>query len=138
MTDVPHSTYLCTVQTPDTSAAGTTPQAAPAPKPDLQFADFALSPALLAGVAELKFTQPTPVQQLVLAPALDGQDVAGQAPTGSGKTAAYGLALLQQVDPTSATMQALVLVPARELVMQVRDALRSLGKHMPNLRIAGY
>ena len=110
MTDVPHSTYLCTVQTPDTSAAGTTPQAAPAPKTDLQFADFALSPALLAGVAELKYTQPTPVQQLVLAPALEGQDVAGQAPTGSGKTAAYGLALLQQVDPTSATMQALVLV----------------------------
>ena len=65
------------------------------------------------------------MQQLVLAPALEGQDVAGQAPTGSGKTAAYGLAVLQQVDPTSATMQALVLVPARELVLQVRDALQA-------------
>ena len=126
------------MQTPDTSAAGASPATPFVAKPDLQFADFALSPALLAGVAELKFTQPTPVQQLVLAPALEGQDVAGQAPTGSGKTAAYGLALLQQVDVTSATMQALVLVPARELVMQVRDALRSLGKHLPNLRVAGY
>jgi len=124
------------VLTPDTSAAGAAP-ASPA-KPNLQFADFALSQELLAGVAELNFTQPTAVQQLVLAPALEGQDVAGQAPTGSGKTAAYGLAVLQQIDPTSATMQAMVLVPARELVLQVRDALKSLGKHMPNLRVAGY
>ena len=138
MTDAHHSAYLCPVQTPDTSAAADISPAQPASKPNLQFADFGLSPALLAGVAELSFTQPTPVQQLVLAPALEGQDVAGQAPTGSGKTAAYGLAVLQQVDVTSATMQALVLVPARELVMQVRDALRSLGKHLPNLRVAGY
>lgn len=130
--------YLCPVQTPDTSAAGAAAAAPQPAKPDLQFADFGLSPALLAGVAELNFAQPTPVQQLVLAPTLEGQDVAGQAPTGSGKTAAYGLAVLQQVDVTSATMQALVLVPARELVMQVRDALRALGKHLPNLRVAGY
>ena len=126
------------MQTTDSSAAGATPATPAATKPDLQFADFALSPALLAGVAELNFIQPTAVQQLVLAPALEGQDVAGQAPTGSGKTAAYGLAVLQQVDPTSATVQAIVLVPARELVMQVRDALKSLGKHVPNLRVAGY
>ncbi|MBF9140969.1 DEAD/DEAH box helicase [Hymenobacter properus] len=126
------------MQTPDTSAAGAASEAPKSAQLDPQFADFALSPALLAGVAELNFTQPTPVQQLVLAPALEGQDVAGQAPTGSGKTAAYGLAVLQQVDPTSATVQALVLVPARELVLQVRDALQRLGKHLPNLRVAGY
>ena len=63
MTDAPPSAYLCPVQTPDTSA---TADASPA-QPNLQFADFGLSPALLAGVAELNFTQPTPVQQLVLA-----------------------------------------------------------------------
>ncbi|WP_310397950.1 DEAD/DEAH box helicase [Hymenobacter sp.] len=126
------------MHTPDSPAPGAAAAAPFVAKPDLQFADFALSPALLAGVAELNFTQPTAVQQLVLAPALDGQDVAGQAPTGSGKTAAYGLAVLQQVDATSATVQAVVLVPARELVLQVRDALKSLGKHVPNLRVAGY
>ena len=126
------------MQTPDSPATGAASAAPFVAKPDLQFADFALSPALLAGVAELNFTTPTAVQQLVLAPALEGQDVAGQAPTGSGKTAAYGLAVLQQIDPTSATVQAIVLVPARELVLQVRDALKSLGKHMPNLRVAGY
>ena len=134
----PCNRYLCKVQTPDSSATGAAFEAPIVAKTDLQFADFALSPALLAGVADLKFTQPTPVQQLVLAPALEGQDVAGQAPTGSGKTAAYGLAVLQQIDPMSATVQAIVLVPARELVLQVRDALKSLGKHIPNLRVAGY
>ena len=117
------------MQTPDFPAA----KAAPA-----DFTGFGLAPTLLAALADLSFTQPTPVQALVLPAVLDAQDVAGQAPTGSGKTAAYGLAVLQQVDPTSATMQALVLVPARELVLQVRDALRALGKHLPNLRVAGY
>ncbi len=113
--------YLCRVQTPTSD-----------------FSAFGLAPALLAGLAELNFTQPTPVQALVLPAVLDGQDVAGQAPTGSGKTAAYGLAVLQQVDTTSATMQALVLVPARELALQVQQALKQLGKHLPNLRVVAY
>ena len=111
--------------------AAATPAASP-------FAAFNLHPALLTALAELNFTQPTPVQTLVLPPALEGQDVAGQAPTGSGKTAAYGLTVLQQIDTTSATMQALVLVPARELALQVRDALKKLGKHLPNLQVAAF
>jgi superfamily II DNA/RNA helicase len=110
------------------------PQSAPASA----FSDFNLAPALLAGLAELNFTQPTPVQTLVLPAALDGQDVAGQAPTGSGKTAAYGLAALNLVDLSVNGMQALVLVPTRELAMQVRDALKQLGKNLLNLRIAAY
>ena len=79
------------------------------------FSDFNLSPELLQGLAELNFDRPTPVQALVLGPALDQQDVAGQAPTGSGKTAAYGLAILAQIDPGAKAVQAIVLVPAREL-----------------------
>ncbi|MDO7876756.1 DEAD/DEAH box helicase [Hymenobacter sp. ASUV-10] len=113
------------MQTPDSPAAS-------------PFAAFGLAPALLAGLADLSFTEPTPVQTLVLPAVLDGQDVAGQAPTGSGKTAAYGLAILQQVDVALPQVQAIVLVPARELVLQVRDAIKSLGKHLPNLRVAGY
>ena len=102
------------------------------------FADFNLPASLLQALEELNFTQPTPVQALVLPPTLEGQDVAGQAPTGSGKTAAYGLAVLAQVDPAAKAVQAIVLVPARELALQVRDALKSLGKHMaaPGLRVA--
>jgi superfamily II DNA/RNA helicase len=118
------------VHTPDTTAT-------PAPEASA-FAAFALTPALLAGLAELNFTEPTAVQALVLPAALAGQDVAGQAPTGSGKTAAYGLTVLQQLDTTLQSTQAIVLVPARELVLQVRDALKQLGKHLPNLRVAAY
>ena len=102
------------------------------------FSDFPLAPALLTALAELNFTTPTPVQALVLPAVLDGQDVAGQAPTGSGKTAAYGLAVLQQLDTAQATVQAIVLVPARELALQVQAVLKSLGKHLPNLRVAAY
>jgi len=102
------------------------------------FADFNLPAPLLQALEELNFTQPTPVQALVVPPALEGQDVAGQAPTGSGKTAAYGLAVLAQIDPAAKAVQALILVPARELALQVREALKALGKHMaaPGLRVA--
>ena len=115
--------YLCPVPTDSTPAV---------------FSDFNLAPALLTGLAELNFTLPTAVQALVLPAALAGQDVAGQAPTGSGKTAAYGLAALSQIDLETNGMQALVLVPTRELALQVRDALKALGKNLPNLRIAAY
>ena len=91
------------------------------------FADFDLPAPLLQGLTELGYSQPTPVQALVLPPALAGQDVAGQAPTGSGKTAAYGLAILAQIDPKVKAVQALVIVPARELALQVREALKGLA-----------
>ncbi|WP_022824716.1 DEAD/DEAH box helicase [Hymenobacter norwichensis] len=102
------------------------------------FADLGLAPALLQALEELQFITPTPVQEQVLPLTLDGQDVAGQAPTGSGKTAAYGLALLQQVDVKNDAVQMIVLVPARELALQVRDALKKLGKYLPNLRVAAF
>ena len=116
------------MQTSDSSAA---------PRP-AAFADFDLTPALQTAIAELGWAAPTPVQVAVLPFALGGHDVAGQAPTGSGKTAAYGLALLQRLDLAESAVQVLVLVPARELALQVRDALRQLGKNMPNLRVASY
>jgi len=110
----------------------------PNPAAPFAFADYDLPPHLLQALTELNYAHPTPVQALVLPPALAGQDVAGQAPTGSGKTAAYGLAVLAQIDPAVAAVQALVLVPARELALQVREALKALGKHLPapGLRVA--
>ena len=102
------------------------------------FVDLGLAPALLQALEELQFTTPTPVQEQVLPLTLDGQDVAGQAPTGSGKTAAYGLALLQQVDLKNDVVQMIVVVPARELALQVRDALKRMGKFLPNLRVAAF
>jgi ATP-independent RNA helicase DbpA len=102
------------------------------------FSDLGLAPPLLQALEELNFTAPTPVQTEVIPMALAGQDVAGQAPTGSGKTAAYGLSVLQHIDVTQDTMQILVLVPARELALQVRDALKKLGKYLPNLRVTAF
>ncbi|MCC2546367.1 DEAD/DEAH box helicase [Hymenobacter sp. BT175] len=102
------------------------------------FADLGLAPALLQALEELNFTAPTPVQAEVIPMALAGQDVAGQAPTGSGKTAAYGLSVLQQLEIKEDSMQVLVLVPARELALQVRDALKRLAKYIPNLRVAAF
>lgn len=119
------------MQTSDTPAQPAAPRAA-------AFADFDLTPALQAALAELGWAAPTPVQAAVLPFALGGHDVAGQAPTGSGKTAAYGLALLQRLDPAENAVQVIVLVPARELALQVRDALRQLGKTTANLRVAAY
>ena len=102
------------------------------------FADLGLAPSFLQALEELTFTTPTPVQEQVIPLALAGQDIAGQAPTGSGKTAAYGLSILQQLDVKQDAVQVIVLVPARELALQVRDALKKLGKYLPNLRVAAF
>ncbi|WP_345112583.1 DEAD/DEAH box helicase [Hymenobacter algoricola] len=102
------------------------------------FADLGLAPSLLQALEELNFTAPTPVQEQVIPMALAGQDVAGQAPTGSGKTAAYGLSILQNLDLKLDAVQVIVLVPARELALQVRDALKKLGKYLPGLRVAAF
>ncbi|MCB2408620.1 DEAD/DEAH box helicase [Hymenobacter lucidus] len=102
------------------------------------FADLGLAPSLLQALEELNFTVPTPVQEQVIPMALAAQDVVGQAPTGSGKTAAYGLSILHQVDVKLDAVQIIVLVPARELALQVRDALKKLGKYIPNLRVAAF
>ena len=79
------------------------------------FRTLPLKPALLASVETLGYTEMTPVQAQSLPPILEGQDVIAQARTGSGKTAAFGLGLLQQLDVDTIRLQALVLCPTREL-----------------------
>ncbi|GAA4385149.1 DEAD/DEAH box helicase [Hymenobacter koreensis] len=115
----------------------TTPDSPTAPLP-LDFSALGLAEPLQRALAEMEFTRPTAIQAQVVPLVLDGQDIAGQAPTGSGKTAAYGLPILQQVDLQLDAMQVLVLVPARELVLQGRAELKRLGKFLPNLRVAAF
>ena len=100
------------------------------------FASLPLTPALLQGVDALGYTAMTPVQAQALPPILDGRDVIAQAPTGSGKTAAFGLGLLHRLDPASGTTQALVLCPTRELAAQVGKQLRRLAVGIPNLKVS--
>ncbi|MBS7455620.1 ATP-dependent RNA helicase DbpA [Coralloluteibacterium stylophorae] len=101
----------------------------------LSFADLALSPALRRGVDAAGFTTPTPIQAGTLPAILDGRDLIAQAPTGSGKTAAFGLGLLQRLDPALVRVQALVLCPTRELADQVAKEIRRLATGIPNVKL---
>lgn len=93
------------------------------------FQDLSLSPALQAGLASARLTTPTPVQAAAIPPALEGRDVLATAQTGTGKTLAYLLPILEKLRSSPANgVQALVLVPTRELAMQVIDALQSLRR----------
>jgi ATP-dependent RNA helicase DeaD len=92
------------------------------------FAELGLSAPLLEGLEHLGYKQPTPIQEETIPLLLEGRDVIGQAQTGTGKTAAFGLPLLDYIDPTEAEVQALVLTPTRELCIQVTQALRAYGE----------
>jgi len=111
----------------DTSASDTPPV--------VSFADLGVSEALCAGLAELGFTAPTPIQAQAIPTLLQGRDIVGQAQTGTGKTAAFGLPMLQCLDLEAKTVQGLVLAPTRELARQVTEALSSYATQMPELRI---
>ncbi|QDW66122.1 ATP-dependent RNA helicase DbpA [Luteimonas granuli] len=100
------------------------------------FSTLPLPDALLRGVDALGYTAMTPVQALSLPPILEGRDLIAQAPTGSGKTAAFGLGLLHRLDPGRVSTQALVLCPTRELAEQVGGQLRRLASGVPNVKLS--
>ncbi|AIR62448.1 ATP-dependent RNA helicase DbpA [Cedecea neteri] len=95
----------------------------------------ALPEAQLANLSELGYHEMTPVQEAALPAILAGKDVRAQAKTGSGKTAAFGLGLLQHIDASQFLTQSLVLCPTRELADQVAKELRRLARYMPNIKI---
>ncbi|MCD6725831.1 MAG: DEAD/DEAH box helicase [Solirubrobacteraceae bacterium] len=92
------------------------------------FADLRLSKPLMQALEDVGYEQPSPIQEQAIPPLLEGRDIIGQAQTGSGKTAAFGLPVLEHVDPTVGEVQALVLTPTRELCIQVTQALRAYGQ----------
>ncbi|MFW5329395.1 DEAD/DEAH box helicase [Hydrogenophaga sp. ZJX-1] len=102
----------------------------------MPFISLGLAPTLAQAAAELGFTAPTPIQQEAIPAVLGGADLLATAQTGSGKTAAFALPLLQrlQTGPTHTPrrVRALVLVPTRELAAQVGEVLRSLAQHLPS------
>ena len=99
------------------------------------FATLELSPGLQQGIEAAGYLQMTPIQSESLPAILAGRDVIAQAPTGSGKTAAFGLGLLHRLDPMLIRAQALVLCPTRELADQVGRQLRKLASGIPNLKV---
>jgi ATP-independent RNA helicase DbpA len=90
---------------------------------------------LIANLNELGYLEMTPVQAAALPAILAGKDVRAQAKTGSGKTAAFGLGLLQHIDASQFITQSLVLCPTRELADQVAKELRRLARYMPNIKV---
>lgn len=99
------------------------------------FNALALRPELAASVEALGYTEMTPVQEHSVPPILLGRDVIAQARTGSGKTAAFGLGLLQSLDESTIRLQALVLCPTRELADQVSKSIRKLAANIPNVKL---
>ncbi|MCF7976263.1 MAG: ATP-dependent RNA helicase DbpA [Phycisphaerae bacterium] len=99
------------------------------------FASLNLQADLLNTISSLGFEVMTPIQAQSLPPILAGQDVIGQAKSGSGKTAAFGLGLLNRLDITKCRVQSLVLCPTRELADQVSKVIRQLARTLPNVKI---
>jgi ATP-dependent RNA helicase DeaD len=91
------------------------------------FADLGLSDSTLQALQDVGYEQPSPIQEQSIPLMLNGQDMIGQAQTGSGKTAAFGLPIIEYVDPAIQEVQALVLTPTRELCIQVTQAIRTYG-----------
>ncbi|MGX7012837.1 degradosome RNA helicase CshA [Vagococcus silagei] len=94
----------------------------------MKFSELNLNPDILKAIENVGFEEATPVQSETIPLALEGKDVIGQAQTGTGKTAAFGLPMLQKIDPTNQNIQGLVIAPTRELAIQTQEELYRLGK----------
>jgi ATP-dependent RNA helicase DeaD len=92
-----------------------------------RFGEIELPPTIARAIEKMGFTQPTEVQARAIGPLRAGRDLIGQAQTGTGKTAAFGIPLVEKVDPSGRHVQALVLTPTRELCVQVTEEVRRIG-----------
>lgn len=101
----------------------------------VKFEELDLKPQILRAIKEMGFEEATPIQSQAIPVVISGQDVIGQAQTGTGKTASFGIPLLQKVDPSIKKTQAIVLSPTRELAIQSTEELHKLSKYMHGVKI---
>jgi ATP-dependent RNA helicase DeaD len=101
----------------------------------IAFDQLGLSPSILAAIKDVGYEAPTPVQAKAIPPLLAGRDLIGQAQTGTGKTAAFAIPILEALDIGQDQVQALVLTPTRELCIQVAEAIHTYSKHMGRVRV---
>lgn len=99
------------------------------------FKSLMLNPKLLTNLESLGFHAMTPIQEMALPLVLEGADLIAQAKTGSGKTAAFGLGILNKLNPENKNLQSLIICPTRELAVQVAEELRRLARTIPNCKI---
>ncbi len=113
-------------------------EVAVAPKVDpnqVLFSSLNISPEILQAVTDMGFVSASPIQAEAIPPILAGRDVIGQAQTGTGKTAAFGIPALELIDVQDRSVQVLILCPTRELAVQVSEEIRKLAKHKRGIRI---
>lgn len=101
----------------------------------VRFDELNLYPQILRGIQEMGFEEATPIQSKAIPVVMEGVDVIGQAQTGTGKTAAFGIPLLMKVDPHNKKTQEIVLCPTRELAIQVAEEIRNLAKYMHGVKV---
>ena len=101
----------------------------------VKFEELQLDDRILRAVTDMGFEEASPIQAKAIPVELEGSDIIGQAQTGTGKTAAFGIPLLQKIDPKKKKLQAIALCPTRELAIQVADEIRNLAKYMHGIKI---
>ena len=101
----------------------------------IKFEDLGLKKEIIRAVSDMGFEEATPIQAQAIPYVLEGKDVIGQAQTGTGKTAAFGIPLLEKIDPKNKKLQAIVLCPTRELAIQVADEMRNFSKYMHGIKL---
>ena len=101
----------------------------------IRFEELNLDAKNLRAVTDMGFEAASPIQAKAIPLEIEGKDIIGQAQTGTGKTAAFGIPLLQKIDPKNKKLQAVVLCPTRELAIQVADEIRSLAKYMHGIKV---
>ena len=103
---------------------------------EMTFQDLGLSDAMLKALEKKGYGYPTTIQQLAIPEFMQWKDVIAKAPTGTGKTFAFGIPMIEHIDPESPEVQALILAPTRELALQIGDELRGLLTFYQNIRVA--
>jgi ATP-dependent RNA helicase DeaD len=110
------------------------PEKMPVPH-TLSFADLDLIPEIRKAIRDMGFEEPTPIQSLAIPPVREGKDVIGQAYTGTGKTAAFGIPALEKINVADRRVQSIILCPTRELAIQVSEELRKLSAYLKGIRV---
>ena len=94
-----------------------------------------IAPEILRAIHGMDITEMTEIQEKAIPVMMEGRDVIGKAPTGTGKTFAFGIPIIERLDKDDGRIQALVMAPTRELCLQICDDLRNLAKHLPGIRV---
>ena len=104
-------------------------------KEALKFSESGIHPDILRAVYEMGFENMTPIQEQSIPVLLEGKDIIGQAQTGTGKTAAFAIPMIQSIEPEIRKPQGIILCPTRELAMQAAEEIRRLSKYMHGVKV---